>query len=128
MHNLDDIHERIALHLTQAQDRQRDAQAVLTAIAAIEGRARTAEGIAASVDHRGVLTGLALSEASLRLSWDDLGTSILGAVATAIADVQDQARPLQAQLMGDPRPLEAQTDTLDELDRLVRGTSDQSGM
>lgn len=123
MTELDDIHDRIAHHLALAQERERAASAVLEAISEIEGRARTADGVAASVDHRGILTGLTLAEPAMQLSWEDLRASILSCVSAAIGDVQSQAAPLQAQLVVDPRPLEAQTETLDALDRLVRGST-----
>lgn len=121
---MDQHHELRALiekNLESALANQVAAHEVLAQIAAIVGRGTSRTGIRSAVDHRGLVTDLALSERSLELDLDDLRAEVLASVDAARTDVRVQAAPLQAVLVTDPRPLEEQTDVLDALDRLVRG-------
>ncbi|MEP7766164.1 hypothetical protein [Sanguibacter sp. 25GB23B1] len=122
-----ELRELIEKNLESALETQVAAHEVLAQISQIVGRGTSRTGVRASVDHRGLVTDVALSERCVGLGLDEMRAEVLESVEAARSDVQLQAAPLQAQLQSDPRPLEQQTDVLDALDRLVRGSTDHPG-
>jgi hypothetical protein len=122
-----ELRELIEKNLESALETQVAAHEVLAQISQIVGRGTSRTGVRASVDHRGLVTDVALSERSVGLGLDEMRAEVLESVEAARTDVQVQAAPLQAQLVADPRPLEEQTDVLDALDRLVRGGTARPG-
>lgn len=118
-----ELRELIEKNLESALETQVAAHEVLAQISQIVGRGTSRTGVRASVDHRGLVTDVALSERSVGLGLDEMRAEVLESVEAARADVQHQAAPLQAQLVTDPRPIEQQTEVLDALDRLVRGST-----
>lgn len=121
MDQQNELRELIERNLESALAKQVEASEVLAQISAIVGRGSSRTGVRTSVDHRGLVTDVVLSERAVDLPLDELRAEVLSSVEEARADVRHQAAPLQAQLVTDPRPLEDQTEVLDALDRLVRG-------
>lgn len=116
-----ELRELIEMNLESALAKQVEAGEVLAEISRIVGNGSSRTGVRTSVDHRGLVTDVVLSERAVDLPLDELRTEVLSSIEAARADVRYQAAPLQALLVTDPRPLEDQTEVLDALDALVRG-------
>ncbi|WP_155855975.1 hypothetical protein [Cellulomonas sp. URHD0024] len=76
--------------------------------------------VRAQVDHRGLLTDVALTPAAIAQGTDGVSSAVLRAYRAAVLDVQERARPLTAAFAGQPVDLD-DTAFLDDLDALLRG-------
>jgi hypothetical protein len=115
-----ELQDLIERNLREAARTEAAMAEVMPKIEAVVGRGTSRSGVRASVDHRGIVTDLALSPASVDLPLDELRTEVLASVGAAVADAQAQAAPLQAQVTAHARPLD-DTSVLDALDRIARG-------
>lgn len=111
--------QRIIQHNLQvALENQVANEAVRVELSAMVGRGTSPHGVRAQVDHRGLVTDLALSPRSLELDLVDLREDVLASVGAALADMRTQAAPL---LTTSTSSSLDDTDILDALDRLVTG-------
>lgn len=72
------------------------------------------------VDHRGLLSDVQVTAAATQDGTDGLRTAVLAAYRAAVADVQEQAAPIQAQLAG-PRVDLNDSSLLDQYDAVLKG-------
>jgi DNA-binding protein YbaB len=91
-----------------------------TAIAAqmqeLTGVARSAnDAVEVTVDHHGFVTGIRFGHGATSNGVDKLGAQVLAATSRAIADLQEKARPIRAQLTVDPAEILARNERRDDL-------------
>ncbi|MEP7766155.1 hypothetical protein [Sanguibacter sp. 25GB23B1] len=116
-----ELQKLIEKNLREALQTETIAAEVLPRLEALVGIGTSQAGVRSTVNHSGIVTDLAFSEASVGLPLDELRSEVLTSVRTAITDVQEQAAPLQSQLAVDARPLDDMS-VLDSLDRIMQST------
>lgn len=95
---------------------------------AIEAELRELTGVGQSknrfvrvtVEYRGFVTGLTLAPSATEESTGTLGQDVMEATQLAIAELQEKATAIRAQLTVDPALLANQDDIAEELDELVQ--------
>jgi DNA-binding protein YbaB len=106
--------------LAQAHRAAARARRASAEIEDLRGTGRSAGGVTAEVDHRGLVQDVRIPPSAMDLGKDGLRDAILGAVADAQSDLRAQAREIVPDT-APPRPPAESTEVLDLADRLVRG-------
>ncbi len=107
--------------LAQAAEVSARAHEVARDLAGLTGTGRSSDGGArVVVDHRGIVTDVEIAPVALRDGVGQARADVLQATEAALADLREQAAPLQARLLLPDDPL-GDTDVLDAYDRLLTG-------
>ncbi len=121
MSDAERLRQLVEKSLQQAAEVSARAQGIAGELARLTGTGRSADGgVRVVVDHRGIVTDLEIAPVALRDGVGQARADVLEATEAALADLREQAAPLQAQLLLPDDPL-GDTDVLDAYDRLLTG-------
>ncbi|GIG22543.1 hypothetical protein Cch01nite_32670 [Cellulomonas chitinilytica] len=121
MSDIGRLHAQVESTLEAAFAAAARAAQVAGEVAALTGQGTDPRGgVRIHVDHRGLLSDVQVAASATEAGTDGLRTAVLAAYRAAVADVQQQAAPLQAQLAG-PRVDLTDTSLLDGFDAVLRG-------
>ena len=119
---LDDVSRRIAENLAAAQVISDQAKQVVAQLNDVTGTARSERGeVVATVDHRGILKDIVFAPSAMSLPPATVARMITETTSAAIEDVRQQAQPIRAQLVVDPRSITSQDDIVGQLEDLLFG-------